>query len=167
VNSLPYRPKLYLASPLFNEDERRRNLSIKDGLADCFDVFLPQEDGLLLHDLVSRGVPLKVAEKSVYDADTLAMKNTDVLLAVLDGACIDDGVAFELGYAKSLNKVCIGLQTDVRRQLPTGNNPMIECSCDGIFSNFVLLKAWLYRKYATSNNLTINSNEAHSRLPIN
>jgi nucleoside 2-deoxyribosyltransferase len=156
MNSLPYRPKLYLASPLFNETERERNRFIRDSLIDFFDVFLPQEDGLLLHDLVNKGTPLKVAEKSVYDADTLAMKNADVLLAVLDGACIDDGVAFELGYSKSMNKACIGLQTDMRRQLPTGNNPMIECSCDEIFSDFVLLKKWLHRKYATSNILTIS-----------
>ena len=156
MDSQPYKPKLYLASPLFNESERKINRFIRDSLIEYFDVFLPQEDGLLLHELVSKGTPLKVAEKSVYEADTLAMKNADVLLAVLDGACIDDGVAFEIGYSKSLNKVCIGLQTDVRRQLPTGNNPMIECSCEEIFSDLELLKIWLHRKYSISNTLTIN-----------
>jgi nucleoside 2-deoxyribosyltransferase len=161
VNSLPHRPKLYLASPLFNEAERERNQFIRDSLFDYFDVFLPQEDGLLLTDLLSKGTPIKIAEKLVYKADILAIKNADVLLAVLDGAYIDDGVAFELGYSKSLNKICVGLQTDERRQLPTGNNPMIECSCEEIFSSFELLKKWLYMKFAISNTLPISFTRAN------
>ncbi|CAG35463.1 conserved hypothetical protein [Desulfotalea psychrophila LSv54] len=147
MNNLSFRPKLYLAAPLFNEAEKESNRNIRDSLIDCCDVFLPQEDGLLLDELVSLGTPLKVAEKSIYEADISAMKNADILLAVLDGACIDDGVAFELGYAKAINKVCLGFQTDVRRQAPTGNNPMIECSCEEIFSDLGSLKKWLQQKY--------------------
>jgi len=35
------------------------------------------------------------------------------------------GVAFEIGYLFALGTPCIALQTDVRRALPSGNNPMI------------------------------------------
>jgi hypothetical protein len=35
------------------------------------------------------------------------------------------GVASEIGYMKGVRKSCVGLQTDVRRALPPGNNPMI------------------------------------------
>jgi len=152
LTSLSSKPKLYLASPLFNELERERNQIIKNVLMEHFDVFLPQEDGLLLHELIINGAPLKEAEKSVYETDVLAMKNSDILLVVLDGASIDDGVAFELGYSKAMNKVCIGLQTDVRRQLPSGNNPMIECSCDEIFNDFESLKKWLILNHTGTNN---------------
>lgn len=143
MSDVSKKRKIYLASPLFNEMERQRNKYIRDFLITDFDVFLPQEDGLLFDELISNGMPLELARKSVYRADILAMKNSDILLAVLDGANIDEGVAFELGYSKSSNKICIGLQTDIRRQLPTGNNPMIECSCDKIFSNLENIKAWL------------------------
>lgn len=141
------KPQIYLASPLFNEMERQRNRIVRDYLITDFDVFLPQEDGLLFHELISNGMPLELAMKSVYQADVLAMESSDILLAVLDGASIDDGVAFELGYSKSSKKVCIGLQTDIRRQLPTGNNPMIECACDEIFCELSEIKVWLCHKF--------------------
>jgi nucleoside 2-deoxyribosyltransferase len=61
----------------------------------------------------------------VFEGDLEAIRNSDVLLMILDGRAPDEGACFELGYAYSLNKVCVGLQTDVRRLLTIGNNPMI------------------------------------------
>ncbi|MBI2586995.1 MAG: nucleoside 2-deoxyribosyltransferase [Rhodospirillales bacterium] len=52
---------------------------------------------------------------------------------MLDGANVDEGVAFEIGFVHALGKLCVGLQTDIRRQLPTGNNPMIGRSLSKIF----------------------------------
>jgi nucleoside 2-deoxyribosyltransferase len=150
------RPYIYLASPLFNDYERKNNRMIRDMLLDSFNVFLPQEDGLLLHGLIDNGMKIGDAEKSVYQTDIAAMKECDILIAVLDGANIDEGVSFELGYCKALNKVCIGLQTDVRRQLPTGNNPMIGCSCDDIFSDTASLKSWLLNYFSMSQSSIIS-----------
>lgn len=157
------RPYIYLASPLFNDYERKSNRMIRDMLMDKFNVFLPQEDGLLLHELIDKGMKISDAEQLVYQADITAMKECDILIAVLDGANIDEGVSFELGYCKALNKICIGLQTDVRRQLPTGNNPMIGCSCDEIFSDAVSLKTWLLNHFSISQTSIISSfsNNSH------
>ncbi len=137
------RKQIYLAAPLFNDRERSFNKFITNQLLKNFNVFLPQEDGLLLENLIKKNIERGVAEKTIYETDTTAMKESDILLAVLDGASIDEGVAFELGFCGALGKLCIGLQTDVRRQLPTGNNPMIEQSCDRIFNDVDALLKWL------------------------
>lgn len=135
-------PRLYLASPLFTPRERDFNVELKESLRSAFDVYLPQEDGLLLADLVKQGIDVPVAEKMVFDADIASMSEVDALLAVLDGATVDEGVAFEIGYVHALGKTCVALQTDIRRQLPTGNNPMIGCSISQYFEDVDSLILW-------------------------
>ncbi|HBP29727.1 MAG TPA: nucleoside 2-deoxyribosyltransferase [Advenella kashmirensis] len=134
---------IYLAAPLFNETELSFNKSIKVLLEPYFDVFMPQEDGLLLRDIVATGTPPKIAESAVFDADIQAMNNSQIVVAVLNGAHIDEGVAFELGYCFAMGKRCVGLKSDVRQTLPTGNNPMINQGCEKIFDNRELLVSWL------------------------
>ncbi len=41
------KPILYLAGPLFTEAERSFNETLRDVLSEFFDVFLPQEAGLI------------------------------------------------------------------------------------------------------------------------
>ena len=132
-----------MAAPLFNEQERIYNKSIKNLLISSHEVYLPQEDGLLLKDLLDKGIEVSVAEGKIFSADIAAMKNCDILLSILDGAHIDEGVAFEIGYMYALDRKCIGLQTDARRQLPSGNNPMISMSLDKIFDNVEDVVHWL------------------------
>jgi nucleoside 2-deoxyribosyltransferase len=118
--------RIYLAAPLFNARERAFNQALAHALeALGAHVFLPQRDGALLMEMLSSGLPQPVAERRVFLQDTEAMQGADLGVAVLDGAVVDDGVAFEIGYLFALGTPCIGLQTDVRRALPSGNNPMI------------------------------------------
>jgi len=42
------------------------------------------------------------------------IRESDVLLAVLDGTEVDSGVASEVGFATGLGKICYGLRTDFR-----------------------------------------------------
>ncbi len=126
------------------------NLSLRDALKPFFNVFLSQEDGLLLREIIASGIPRNVAEKMVFDADIQAMKKSDLILAVLHGAHIDEGVAFELGYCFALDKRCIGLKGDVRQALPTGNNPMINQSCEHIFEDRLTLINWLNSNFVAN-----------------
>jgi nucleoside 2-deoxyribosyltransferase len=159
--------QIYLAAPLFNGRERAFNEHLRDRLIINFNVFLPQEDGLLLEELVRNGMDNDVAEKTVYNADVSAMKDSDIIVAVLDGANIDEGVAFELGYGSAVGKICVGLQTDTRRQLPTGNNPMIAQSCLKIFNSIDILCNWLLAKYGTLGHLKGCFTRTQSNSPIN
>jgi nucleoside 2-deoxyribosyltransferase len=133
---------LYFAAPLFNEYERLRNLRLANELEAYSKVFLPQRDGTLLVDMLAAGVPLEVAERRVFSQDCIAIRQSVAVIAILDGAHLDDGVAFEIGFGRALGKMCVGLQTDVRRPLPSGNNPMIAGALDRLFNDESSLLHW-------------------------
>lgn len=138
-----YKKKnIYIAAPLFSYSERELNAKLKKLLSKYLDVYLPQEDGGLMSDMVADGMDRNRAATKVFDADIDALEKCDVLLIVLDGRTIDEGAAFELGYAYALGKPCFGLQTDVRRAVHGGNNPMIDKALCSIFSNIDALLNW-------------------------
>ena len=144
-----HRLNAYLAAPLFNERERAFNTELAAALAPHCDVFLPQRDGLLLVDLLADGVSKEIAETLIFERDRQAMQKCDLLIAVLDGAHIDEGVAFEIGFAHAKGSLCIGLQSDVRRALPSGNNPMIGRAFSSIFSSVNDLLAFVASECST------------------
>lgn len=135
-------PRLYLAAPLFSEAERGFNARLASLLERRFEVFLPQRDGRLLIELTSEGMSPNAAARFVFDADLLALRDADVVLAVLDGRTIDEGVAFEIGVAYERSIPCFGLQTDPRRLLPTGNNPMIDPALARVLNGLHEIEQW-------------------------
>lgn len=118
--------KVYLAAPLFNPMERQFNAQLAQILGRAFEVFLPQRDGLLVVDLLNKGMDIEQAKRIVFERDVDALHSCDVVMAVLDGRSIDEGVAVELGMAYILGKECWGLKTDFRRLSFFGDNPMVE-----------------------------------------
>src|SRR5215472_564979 len=108
------RYRAYLAAPLFNEVEREFNLRIERLLLPHIDVFVPQRDGFLFKELVSSGIGVPEAGEIIFQKDLRAIERANILIAILDGRTVDEGVAFELGYARALGKLCIGLKTDDR-----------------------------------------------------
>lgn len=137
------RPLIYLAAPLFSEAELSYNLLLTGILERHVDVYLPQRDGGKLVDLVAKGVDIEVAYKSIFERDVEALKDADVLFLLMDGRSIDEGAAFELGYAAALKKSCVGLQTDPRRLLPLGNNPMIQVPLQLVFRSTDEAAQWV------------------------
>ena len=136
------RASLYFAAPLFSAAELSFNLKLTAQLEQFLDVYLPQRDGGKLVDLVVKKVPVEEAYKSIFDRDMEALNEADALLMVLDGRTVDEGAAFELGIAYSRGKPCIGLQTDPRRLLPMGNNPMIACALECVFLDSAGVILW-------------------------
>lgn len=136
------RPRLYFAAPLFSHAERSFNGLAVSHLRSFFDVYLPQNDGGLLVDMIDRGIDPEEAANQVFNLDIAALKECDVILVVLDGRSVDEGAAFELGCAYMLGKQCYGLQTDPRRLLKTGNNPMLDCALHQVFASLDDLFEW-------------------------
>lgn len=136
------RPLLYFAAPLFSEAELSYNVEVVSILERHVDVYLPQRDGGRVTDLVSKGIGQDEAFRSIYDRDVRALKKADALFLLLDGRTVDEGAAFELGYAVALGKQCIGLQTDSRRLMPLGNNPMIQVPLGRIFNTKAQVEHW-------------------------
>jgi nucleoside 2-deoxyribosyltransferase len=94
--------KIYLAAPLFSEAERTYNEKIKVALEKAgFQVFLPQEGC--------------EGPEDIFQCCIVNLKKCDAVLAVLDGAQVDDGTAFECGVAHALGIPVVGLRTDFRR----------------------------------------------------
>jgi nucleoside 2-deoxyribosyltransferase len=96
----------YVAGPLFSQSERdfdERIAAICEGLG--YATFLPHRDAGLQDD--SNG-------EEIFAADLGALERTDVVVANLDGADVDAGTAWEIGYAVARGKSIIGIRTDRR-----------------------------------------------------
>jgi len=114
---------VYLAAPLFSEGELDFNRMLRDKIKSSgFIVFLPQEDSNNVKDRDDR-------QKIIFSKNEAAIKSSDIIVAVLDGADVDSGTAWEIGYAYALHKPILGLRTDFRTLGIEGTvNLMIERS---------------------------------------
>ena len=116
---------VYLAAPLFSEGELDFNRMLRDKIKSSgFIVFLPQEDSNNVKDRDDR-------QKIIFSKNEAAIKSSDIIVAVLDGADVDSGTAWEIGYAYALHKPILGLRTDFRTLGIEGTvNLMIERSAE-------------------------------------
>jgi nucleoside 2-deoxyribosyltransferase len=99
--------RLYLAGPLFTDAERAFNVALAARLeAAGHRVFLPQRDSPQAR---GRGYAGRI-----FRADRAGLERAEAVVAVCDGALVDDGTAWEIGYACARGIPVIGLRTDVR-----------------------------------------------------
>ena len=127
---------IYLAALLFNEMERARNLSFANILEnENMKVYLPQRDGGLFYDYIKEGYSINDARKYIFNKDINAIYNSDIILCLLDGRVLDEGMCIELGIAFAKEKICIGYKTDGRSQDKYGNNIILDGVLSKIFDN--------------------------------
>lgn len=136
------KKKIYIASPLFSDAERSTNEAMCFILEKYCDVFLPQRDGHLITNLITKGLSVEDAYSFVFKKDVDAIRRCDAVIINLDGRSVDEGAAFELGLAYALNKLCVGYRTDVRVLLQWGLNPMIVAPLRMILSTPADLSEW-------------------------
>lgn len=106
----------YIAGPLFSEQDRKmleniaRHLEVRN-----VNVFLPHRD---IGDLSisKKAIKSKKIRDDIFEGDLRYIRNSDFVLALLDGSDIDSGTAAELGIAFSLKKSIFGLKTDYKRR---------------------------------------------------
>jgi nucleoside 2-deoxyribosyltransferase len=107
--------RIYLAAPLFSDAQREFNQKIKSGLEEeGLSVFMPQVE----------------CNEDIYECCIENLKKSDAVVGVFDGAQVDDGTAFECGYASALGIPVVALRTDFRRVGEHTNavNAMLENS---------------------------------------
>ena len=136
------RKMIYLAGPLFSLSEKMENDRLCRALERWCDVFLPQRDGELVPHLIQQGLSGQDAYRVVFERDVTVLRTCDALVINLDGRVVDEGAAFELGFAHALGKHCVGYRTDVRVLLPWGLNPMVTVPLSEIFTCIETLETW-------------------------
>ena len=96
--------RIFISGPLFSECERKYNIELKKEIEKLgHTVVLPQEITKIDDSLSD--IFLKIPKE---------IQKSDLIIGVLEGADIDSGTAWEIGYAYSLNKKIIGIRTDFR-----------------------------------------------------
>jgi nucleoside 2-deoxyribosyltransferase/predicted secreted protein len=104
------RYRVYLAAPLFSAAERSYNTGIASLLRqNCFSVHLPQDAG---DDTATRG---KQEHERLFQVNLAALADSDIVVAIIDGADADSGTSWEMGYAYARGKKVIALRTDFRQ----------------------------------------------------
>ncbi len=95
---------IYLAAPLFTKAERDFNTALVVLVREAgYEIFFPQDDS-----------PQDDLPDKVFKADLNGLNQAKIVVAVCDGTPVDDGTAWEIGYAYARGKPVIGLRTDSR-----------------------------------------------------
>lgn len=112
--------KIYFAASLFTQAERIWNRMLKEAIEK-----IAKAQGLKIRILFPQDIAEKIfsdnrhSEEHKKDLlhDTLlynGISNSDIVMAILDGADSDSGVSVEVGITKILSKKIIGVRTDFR-----------------------------------------------------
>ena len=133
--------RAYIAGPLFNEGERWFDEQIEACAARVgLETFLPHRDGREL---------LPAEEWSmdgIFRLDVRELDKAAIVIANLNGTAVDDGTAWELGYAYARGKHLVGIHTDMRLTPvfeKQAVNLMIECSLHKLVRSLDELEAYL------------------------
>ena len=103
------RYRIYLAAPLFSDAEREYNRNLASLLREhLFEVYLPQDMGDDSHERNT------AAHQEIFDRHLCALAESDLMVAVIDGADADSGTAWEIGYAYARGIPVISVRTDFR-----------------------------------------------------
>jgi nucleoside 2-deoxyribosyltransferase len=101
--------RVYVAGPLFTDAERHFNAELAKRLRSAgHEIFLPQ-DAVGQDESQSPGYPARI-----FEADLRGLHWANAVVAVCDGPLVDDGTAWEIGYACARQVPVIGLRTDIR-----------------------------------------------------
>jgi nucleoside 2-deoxyribosyltransferase len=122
--------RVYLAAPLFSQNERRWNRELAELLRERIVAAEEDSEIILPQDFRDRG---KYNDRKrlqvLFEKCVEAVRGADVVVAVLDGPDVDSGVAFEMGYAHALGVPVVGLRTDFRQLQERGVNLMCSRPC--------------------------------------
>ena len=128
------RKLAYIAGPLFTPAERKYLEEIEKAVSECgYETYLPHRDaGLFLAGINE--------SKKFFDKDSEKIKESNVVIAVLNGADVDSGTAWEIGFAYSNGIKIFGILDDTRKISVNALNPMIVNSMTKIVKNVEELK---------------------------
>ena len=146
--------KIYFANALFSQADINYNAQLAAqirNLSPQIDLYLPQEN----NDINDKQA--YADSKMIAQADTEKLLASDLVIAILDGNTIDNGVASEIGVAYAQKIPIIGLYTDTRQQ-GAGNQQKLDALSQVAENQFHYIN--LYTTGLIKLNGTIVNNEA-------
>ncbi len=125
--------RIYWAASLFTQIERKWNRMLATALEEIvpgLEVTLPQDfkPSGKYNDGRHYGTLFRMCVNGIDRADAV--------VAVVDGAEVDSGTAWEMGYAYAKKKPIIGLRTDFRPGAEHGLNIMLSRSCGHLVKDY-------------------------------
>jgi nucleoside 2-deoxyribosyltransferase len=108
---------IYIAGPLFNAHERNYLELIASELeTNGYKCFLPHRDQSGIDETEMEGTNMSQATKDkIFNADLTALKNADLIVALMTGQDIDSGTAAEIGFTYANEKPIIAITAYERR----------------------------------------------------
>lgn len=146
--------KIYFANALFSQADINYNAQLAAqirNLSPQIELYLPQEN----NDINDKQA--YADSKMIAQADTAKLLASDLVIAILDGNTIDNGVASEIGVAYAQKIPIIGLYTDTRQQ-GAGNQQKLDALSQVAENQFHYVN--LYTTGLIKLNGTIVNNEA-------
>ncbi len=143
--------RVYLAGPLFSQAERRFMAHLRDRVAALPGVAALWPGDLFADDDLEAMGP--EAKAHIFRGCVEGLAGCDLVAAVLDGPQVDDGTAWEVGFAHARGMPAWGLRTDFRVAGDTAHslvNCMIECSLERTFRDIEPLLDALAARAAAS-----------------
>lgn len=126
--------KAYLANGLFGLGDRLLNTLIASEIRkqiEGIDLYVPQENDAI------NDKSLYADSIAIARADIDSLKESDFLIAVIDGVEIDSGVAAEIGAFYMMDKPIFALYSDVRQQGRDNSKKIEALINDGTENQFV------------------------------
>lgn len=109
--------KIYIAGPLFNVHEKKYLEEIAEVLEGAdFECFLPHRDQTGIDPEELKNNEMSQATKDIiFQTDIEALKEADLIVALVTGQDIDSGTASEIGFMYANNKPVIAITAEERR----------------------------------------------------
>ena len=96
----------------------------------------------------------------IFRMDAEKIKDSDIIVFVMDGRVPDEGACVEIGLAYAYDKECFGLKTDSRSLMGDMDNPLIVGALKGrIARSFPALEKLLKSSIKESSMLPTHENE--------
>jgi nucleoside 2-deoxyribosyltransferase len=108
---------IYVAGPLFNTHERNYLEDIVFELEkNGYKCFLPHRDQSGIDETELKGTDISdITKKKVFNNDLDALKEADLVIALITGQDIDSGTSAEIGYTYANGKPVIAVSASERR----------------------------------------------------
>lgn len=150
--------KVYFAAPLFSDADYMYNEHVASQIEEKvkgLDIYLPQRNMAINDKSETHASPVDIVK-----GDDEHLLQSDIMIALLDGIAIDEGVACEVGVFSNSGNPIFGLYTDSRQEGTDNELKIKELQKSPVSNPFMYKNSYVVGKvqmngeiYSSVNNL--------------